>query len=124
MKIQKKKYYLDNQDRLLNKQKLYNKENRDQLKEYQNKYYLDNCDQICEYKKQYFQRNRNKIIESYRQNVKSRRDSDLNCNLACNLRSRTNKAFKSQIVRERNKTFDLLGCSHSFLRQWNSSTLW
>ena len=29
------------------------------------------------------------------------------------MRSRTNKAFKYQNVRKTNKTFDLLGCSHS-----------
>ena len=50
--------------------------------------------------------------------MKSRRDSDLNYKLACNLRSRTNEAFKSQNVRKTNKTFDLIGCSHSFLKQW------
>ena len=33
-----KKQYVDNQDRLLNKQKFYNKENRDQIIEYQKKY--------------------------------------------------------------------------------------
>ena len=50
--------------------------------------------------------------------MKSRRDSALNYKLACNLRSRTKKAFKSQIVRKTNKTFDLLGCSHSFFKNW------
>ena len=34
------------------------------------------------------------------------------------MRSRTNKAFKSQNVRKTNKTFDLLGCSHSFFKRW------
>ena len=114
----KRKYYLDNQYRLLNKQKVYSKENRDQIKEYQKKYYLDNRDQLIEYKKHYFQQNKNKIIETYRHYVKSRKDSDLYYNIVCNLRSRTNKAFKSQIVRKTNKTFDLLGCSHSFFKRW------
>ena len=115
---EKRKFYLNNQDRLPNNQKFYNKENGDQIKEYQKKRYLDNRDQLIEYKKQYFQQNKNKIIGSYRQYVKSRRDSDLIYKLACNFRSRTSKAFKSQIVRKTNKAFDLLGCSHSFLRQW------
>ena len=34
------------------------------------------------------------------------------------MRSRTNKVFKSQNVRKTNKTFDLLGCSHSFFKRW------
>ena len=36
-------------------------------------------------------------------------DSDLNLKLACSLRSRTSKTFKSQNVRKTHKTFDLLG---------------
>ena len=34
------------------------------------------------------------------------------------MRSKTNSAFKSQIVRKTNKTFDLLCCSHSFFQRW------
>ena len=34
------------------------------------------------------------------------------------MRSRTSIAFRSQNVRKRNKTFDLLGCSHSFFQRW------
>ena len=49
---------------------------------------------------------------------KKKRQSDSNFKLVCNLRSRTYKAFKSQNVRKINKTFDLLGCSHSFFQRW------
>ena len=34
------------------------------------------------------------------------------------MRSRTSMAFKFQNVRKTNKTFDLLGCSHSFFKNW------
>ena len=34
------------------------------------------------------------------------------------MRSRTNKAFGSQKMRKINETFDLLGCSLSFLKSW------
>ena len=88
----KKQYYNENRNRLINKQKFYNKENHDQIKEYQKKY-----------KKQYF---------------KNRKKSYLNFKKTCNLRSRTSTAFKSQNVRKTNKTFDLLGCSHSFFQRW------
>ena len=49
---------------------------------------------------------------------KERRKTDLNFKLVCNLRSRTSKAFKAQNVRKTNKTFDLIGCSHSFFKRW------
>ena len=40
------------------------------------------------------------------------------------MRSRTNKAFKSQNVRKTNKTFDLLGCPHSFFQRWINHQLY
>ena len=55
--------------------------------------------------------NREKTIE----NVKNKKESDLNFKLACNLRSGTSSAFKCQ---KTNETFDLLGCSHSFFRRF------
>ena len=42
--------------------------------------------------------------------------SDLNFKLARCMRSRLYKALKPQNVRKINKTFDLLGCSHSFFK--------
>ena len=49
---------------------------------------------------------------------KERRKTDLNFKLVCNLRSRTSNAFKAQSVMKTNKTIDLLGCSHSFFKDW------
>ena len=74
---------------------LYDKENHDKIKRY-----------LCEY-------------------YKNRKEKDLNFKLAGNLRSRTSVAFKSQNVRKTNKTFDLLGCSHSFFSEMDySSIIW
>ena len=77
-------------------------------------YYYINRDWVLNNRKMYVKKNRAKI-NLYQ---KKRRDSDLNFKLAHNLRVRTNKAFKSQNVRKTNKTFDLLGCSHSFFKNW------
>ena len=65
-------------------------------------------------RKTYVKKNRAKI-NLYQ---KKKKDSDLNFKLAHNLRVRTNKAFKSLNVRKANKTFDLLGCSHLFFKNW------
>ena len=56
--------------------------------------------------------------------VRKRRDSDLDFKLPCDLRNRLYKAYKDQNVRKTNKTFFLLGCSHSFLRRWIESQLY
>ena len=42
----------------------------------------------------------------------------MNFKLAHNIRVRTSKVFKAQNVRKTNKTFDFLGCSHSFFKNW------
>ena len=44
--------------------------------------------------------------------------TDFLFNLAHIIRIRTRQAFKSQNVKKLNKTFDLIGCSRSFLRKW------
>ena len=49
---------------------------------------------------------------------KNRKEADLEFKLASNLRWRTSSAFKSQKVWKTNKTFDLLGCFHSFFKSW------
>ena len=82
--------------------------------DYNKKYYFENRDSALECRKKYKIQNRGKINE----HIKNRMKSDLNFKLSHNLRSRTNKAFKSQNVRKTNKTFDLLGCSHSFFKKW------
>ena len=77
-KFCRKKYYVDNQDRL-NNQNFYNKENHDQIIEHHKKYSKQNRAKI-------------KIYET------NRWKTDINYILACNLRSRTNKDFKCQNV--------------------------
>ena len=75
-------------------------------------YYYVNRDWVLNNRKTYVKKNRAKIILCQ----KKRRDSHLNFKLAHNIRVRTNKAFKSQNVKKTNKTFDLLGCFHSFFK--------
>ena len=72
----------------------------------------------------YRERNREKIKNYKKQYTRKRRESDINFKLICNIRVRTNKAFKFQNVRKTNKTFDLLGCSHSFFKSWTIHQLY
>ena len=59
-------------------------------------------------------KNRSKIKAYERQ----RRKTDFNFKLICNIRRRTNLAFKSRNIEKNNKTIDLIGCSQAFLRKW------
>ena len=67
--------------------------------------------------KMYEKQIREKINTRLNEFFRKTKDLDLNFKIACNLRSRTSKAFISQNSRKTNKTFDLLGCSHSFFKR-------
>ena len=53
-----------------------------------------------------------------------RKNEDIGFQLACNLPKGVLNEFKAQSVRKTIKTFDLLGCSHSFLRLWIQNQLY
>ena len=82
--------------------------------DYYKNYYNKNRDSELHRCKKYKFQNRAKINE----HIKNRMKSNLNFKLARYMRSRLYKAFKSQNVRKINKKIDLLGCSHSFFKNW------
>ena len=84
------------------------------VREYNKNYYNRNSDSELERRKKYNSQNRGKINEY----VKNKMKTDLNFKLASYMRNRIYKAYKAQNVRKINKTFDLLGCSHSFFKNW------
>ena len=84
------------------------------VKDYNKNYYIKNRGSEVERRKKYNSRNREKINES----VKNKMQTDLNFKLASYMRNWLYEAYKAQNVRKTNKTFDLLGCSHSFFKNW------
>ena len=58
------------------------------------------------------------IVKSKEIFMKKKRKIGFSFKLAHNIRVRSRQAFKSQNVEKLNKTFDLIGCSQSFLRKW------
>ena len=72
------------------------------------------------YKKKFFQNKKHELHKK----IKRRKDKDIYFRLTWSLQKRVLNAFKAQKVRKTNKTFFLLGCSHSFLRLWIESQLY
>lgn len=58
----KKKYYQDNKNMIIDRQRSYYQENTDKLKEYMKKYNQDNKDKLKEYNQKYYQDNKEKIL--------------------------------------------------------------
>ena len=73
-------------------------------------YYNEKREQKFQYHKLYAKQNRARINKY----EKKKRKINLNFKIACNIRSRTNQAFKSQNVKKINKTNGLIGCSLDF----------
>ena len=76
-----------------------------------------NCGRGC------FNENFDKIKNYTKQYEKNGKESDLNFKLACNLRSRTSKAFESRNSRKINKTYDLSGFSFNLQKLDHSSII-
>ena len=79
-------------------------------------YYFKNHEKLKEYRKQYKKQNIKQKIKKYE---KTRRKRDLNFKFSHNIICRISKAFKSQNVENLNKTFEIIQCSHKFLRKLN-----
>ena len=109
-----KEYQTKNKDIIKMQRKEYseNLKNKNLKRIYDIGYRKRNREMIQFYKKNYFQINQQELYK----NIKKIKDEDNNFRLGCNLRKRILNAFKAQNVRKTNKTFFLLGCSHSFLR--------
>ena len=121
-KLINKEYQTMNKDKIKTQRKKYreNTKNKNLKRIYVIGYRERNREKIQLYKKSYFQNNKQDLYKK----IKKRKDEDINFRLACNLRKRVLNAFKAQNVRKTNKTFYLLGCSHSFLRLWIESQLY
>jgi hypothetical protein len=97
--------------------KEYRQENKEEIAEYQKEYRQENP----EYQKEYREENKEEIAEYQREYRRERRKSDPIFRMICSCRTRTNKAFKSQSLKKNHKTFDLIGCTPEFLRDYLAS---
>ena len=94
------------------------------VNDYNKNFYNKNRDSEIERRKKIEKQNCCKINIRLKEYIGKRRDSDLDFILACNLRNRLYKAYEARNVMKTNKTFDLLGCSHSFFQRWSESQLY
>ena len=92
-----KQYYVDNKNRLLNKQKFYNKENRDRIKEYK----LKNHDKILAQKRIY-------SIKKYK--------TDFSFRLICKTRSRIRQVLNGKS--KSSSAIDILGIDINTYKRW------
>jgi len=121
--------YHSNLDNNKQTQSLYRKNNKEKLKDRNSIYYYLNYNLIREQQRQYreknierdrnrvnaWSKNNRKLINEYK---RKKRNDDSLCKLTDNTRRRINKFLKSNNITKNNKTFDIVGCSPEFLKEY------
>jgi hypothetical protein len=96
----------------------YSKKNSKKINEYQIEYKKNNLDKIIERNKIYYLKNKEKIKKNNYSNTKKRRKNDILFKLRCNLNVRIRMFMKSINIVKDNPTFDIIGCTPQFLKEY------
>ena len=105
--------------------KLWRKENKDTAKSQQKLRDLNRRTQNPlkekERQKKYFLNNKVKINEQHKKYTQRKRKSDILFKLSDNIKSRLRQFLKSKNISKNNKTFEIVGCTSSYLKQYLES---
>lgn len=104
-----KKWQKENPEKIKLKKQKYNLKNEKKNNEYYRLWRQNNP----EYKKNYNQKNKEKIWET----EKKRREDTL-VKLSCNIRCRVKNYLKSKNIKKYNGTFNIVGCTPEFLKDY------
>lgn len=94
--------------------KKYVKENYEKYKSYQDLYQIINSEFLSKQKSEYYQNNKEKV-HTY---LKNKYHTDKLFKLKITVRNRINVFLKKNNITKKNKTFDIVGCSPEFLKEY------
>jgi hypothetical protein len=125
-------HYKNNKKEILSKSKEYYLNNRETIIEKNKKYYFDNINKVKITKKIYSDQNKEQLNNKSReysnknrkllsQKEKERRNSDNLFRTIRYVRNRINQYFKSKNYKKDCESFQLVGCSPDFLREYIES---
>ena len=92
----------------------YVQNNLKKYNEYQEKYHRENTQRHREKSNEYYKNNREKVFDYYKKKYKE----DFLYRLKHNLRCRINLFLKKKNITKRNNTYDIIGCSPTFLKEY------
>jgi hypothetical protein len=116
-KILNKEYYNKNRDKIINRNKEYYYNNVDKYRITKKEWREENKESVSIKSKEYRQKNR-KLLSEYEKN---RRDVDPLFKTIRYVRNRINQYLKSKNFKKNSKSFDLVGCSPMFLKEYIES---
>jgi hypothetical protein len=103
---------------LINKSKLYKKNNQEKVLSSYSRYRENNKEKIKLSRNEYKLKNKSKITE-YRTYYSNKRRKESNIvKLSENIRRRINVFLSSNKITKKNKTFDVVGCTPEFLKEY------
>ena len=112
--IKSNEYRKKNREKVLQSYKLYNKVNKDKIKSKRKIRDEINSNKIKEYRKKFNSKNR----DYFNKWEKNKRKTDILFKLSGNMRKRLNSFLKIKKIKKQNKTFDIIGCSPQFLKEY------
>jgi hypothetical protein len=114
VKENKKRYHLKNIDKIKEKLRQYQLNNKDKRRTYKEK----NKDKLKEKRLEWIKNNTNKIREWENEYHRKRYNDDILYRLSKNVRGRLRSFIKRNKITKKDKTFDIVGCSPEFLREY------
>jgi hypothetical protein len=94
------------------------KKYRESHSNYYHNYYCENKEIIREYNKNYYKDNKDRLIENMVQYTNERLKTDTLFKLSHIVRTRIYKIIKINNINKSVKTFDIVGCSPKFLKEY------
>ena len=110
-KTARKKYVLNNKEKVNKQQKNWKEKNPDKPKSYVTKYKVKNTEKVKENRKGYYLKNKEKEVKAYVEYRKNRKLIDEIFKLKGNIRCLITNSFKKYKFKKSSKTAIIFGCS-------------
>lgn len=117
-KEKNKLYRKKNNEKIKIKNNLWLKNNPDYMKEYHKKYNLENREKINQKLKKWRYKNSEELLPKLRKIKKEKYNNEPLFKLKQLVRSRIRQIFKIKKIYKNNRTFEIVGCSPEFLKEY------
>lgn len=122
---QKREYYIQNQEKFIERSKKHYEENREQKIEYAKQHRKkEDKNKVNEYKRNWKKNNSEKMKESRKKDnkrIRERRKKDVVLDLRYKISSFINKSFRRVSTVKNKKTIEILGCDFEFFKHYLES---
>jgi hypothetical protein len=118
IKEQSKEYYINNKEIIIKKHNEYYLKNLEKEKNRSKKYYNNNKTKYLINQQLYRDNNREKVNKNKNNYQTNRRKNDCLYKLTENMRGRVKDYLKIKNITKNNKTFEIIGCSPEYLKEY------